>query len=248
MDDRASVDGVSKLKHFLRAANSAVIWTWIVAFATAASLFSSGETVAVGGGAARPNDEIVIVALGDSLTAGFRLPPDKSFPAQLQAALRAKGYNVRILNSGVSGDTASDGLARLDWALSEKVDGAIIEFGANDGLRGLDPQIPGKALDQLLGKLKAQGTELLLTGMEAPRNWGADYDNRFRAIYPALAEKYGAVFYSFFLKDVATIPHLNQSDGLHPTAEGVGIIVRGILPDVEKLIARIREKRAAGPS
>jgi acyl-CoA thioesterase-1 len=219
-----------------------------VAFATAGSLFFSGQIMAAEGKTPRLNDEMVIMALGDSLTAGLRLPPDKSFPAQLQAALRAKGYNVRVLNSGVSGDTASEGLARLDWALSEKVDAAIVELGANDALRHLDPKITTQALDQLLGKLKAQSIEVLLAGMEAPRNWGADYDNRFRAIYPPLAEKYGAVFYPFFLKDVAMIRELNQGDGIHPTAEGVAIIVRDILPDVEKLIARVREKRAAGPS
>jgi acyl-CoA thioesterase I len=248
VDDRASADGVSKLKHPLRAANYAVIWTCIVAFATWASLVFSGQTAAAQSKAPPSGDEIVILAFGDSLTAGLGLPPNRSFPAQLQAALRAKGYNVRIINSGVSGETASDGLGRLDWALSEKVDAAIVEFGGNDALRGLDPKVTGQAFDQLLGKLKAQGIEVLLAGMEAPRNWGADYDNRFRAIFPPLAEKYGAVFYPFFLKDVATIRQLNQADGIHPTAKGVEIIVRGILPDVEKLIARVREKRAAGPS
>ncbi len=197
-------------------------------------------------GVSRPvtRDEIVILAFGDSLTAGFRIPPDKAFPAQLQAALREKGYSARVLNSGVSGDTAADGLARLEWSLGEEVDGAIVEFGANDALRGIDPKVTEPSLAEILKVLKEKRIELLLAGMEAPRNWGPDYDGAFRAMYPRLAQEYGAVFYPFFLKEVAAVPSLNLADGLHPTPEGVAIIVRNILPEVEKLIARIREKRA----
>ncbi len=194
--------------------------------------------------AAKDNAGIVILAFGDSLSAGYQLPPDKSFPAQLQAALRQKGYPVRVLNSGVSGDTAADGLARLDWSLEEKVDGAIVEFGANDALRGLDPKVTERALAGILGGLKDRGIALLLAGMEAPRNLGPAYDDEFRAIYPRLAQQYGALFYPFFLKDVATVPGLNLADGMHPTPEGIAVIVRNFLPEAEKLIARIREMRA----
>ncbi len=196
----------------------------------------------------RDKAEIVILAFGDSLTAGYHIPRDKAFPAQLQAALRAKGYPVRVLNSGVSGDTAADGLARLDWSLEEKIDGAIVEFGANDALRGLDPRVTEPALAGILKALKEKRIELLLAGMEAPRNWGPDYDGAFRAMYPRLAEGYGALLYPFFLKDVAAVQSLNLADGLHPTPEGVAIVVRNILPEVEKLIARIRERRATSHS
>ncbi len=187
----------------------------------------------------------MILSFGDSLMAGYQIPPGKAFPAQLEAALRARGYPVRVLNAGVSGDTAADGLARLDWSLGEKVDGAIVEFGANDALRGLDPKTTEAALDHILKALAERRIPALLAGMEAPRNWGRDYDDAFRAIYPRLAKKYGVLIYPFFLKDVATVRSLNLADGLHPTPEGVAVIVRNILPDVEKLIARIREKRIA---
>ena len=190
------------------------------------------------------NEEIVLLAFGDSLMAGYQIPLDKAFPAQLQAALREKGYNARVINSGVSGDTAGEGLARLDWSLNEKVDGAIVEFGANDALRGIDPKVTEPSLDEILKVLKGKHIDVLLAGMEAPRNWGKDYDDAFRAMYPRLAAKYDALFYPFFLKDVATMHSLNLPDGLHPTPEGVGVVVRNIMPEVEKLIARIRERRA----
>jgi acyl-CoA thioesterase-1 len=224
-----------------------VIWTWLLAFATAAAAFS----VLPGAPAQaepRRGDEIVILAFGDSLMSGYHIPPDKSFPAQLEAALREKGYPVRIVNSGVAGDTAAEGLARLDWSLDEKVDGAIVEFGANDALRGIDPKITLRSLAAILASLKEKHIALLLAGMEAPRNWGEEYASGFRAIYPKLAADYSTLFYPFFLKDVATVGGLNLPDGLHPTPEGVAIIVRNILPEVEKLIARIREARATGRS
>jgi acyl-CoA thioesterase I len=236
------------VKHRFDIASQGRIWTWVLAFSTAAIAIFSAEAAGAEGEAPRKNDEIVILAFGDSLTAGYRIPPDKSFPAQLEAALREKGYSVRVLNSGVSGDTAADGLARLDWSLNEKVDGAIVEFGANDALRGLNPGVTERSLDGILKNLKERQIALLVAGMEAPRNYGQDYDNAFRAIYPRLAEKYGALFYPFFLRDVATVEALNLSDGLHPTPEGVGVIVQNILPDVETLIARIRKKRAISPS
>jgi len=236
------------MKHRFDFASPRLIWTWLLAFATASIAFLASQGFGAQGEPVRDKDEIVILAFGDSLTAGYHIPPDKSFPAQLQAALREKGYRVRVLNSGVSGDTAADGLARLEWSLDEKVDGAIVEFGANDALRGIDPKITQRSIAEILKALKDKNVALLLAGMEAPRNWGPDYDDAFRAMYPRLAAEYGALFYPFFLKDVATVRSLNLADGLHPTPEGVGIIVRNFLPEAEKLIARIREKRALSHS
>jgi len=232
------------MRHRFYCASPAIIWTWLLAFATAAMAFPGVKAVAGQADAAKGKDEIVILAFGDSLTAGFHIPPDKAFPAQLQAALKEKGYPVRVLNSGVSGDTAADGLARREWSLDEKADGAIVELGANDALRGIDPSITGAALSDILKALKNKHIEILLAGMEAPRNWGEAYGDAFRAIYPRLAQEYGTLFFPFFLKDVATVQNLNLADGLHPTPEGVAIIVRNILPEVERLIARIVETRA----
>ncbi len=218
------------MRHRFYFASPRIIWTPLLAFATAAIAFLAAQGPAAQGEATRDKDEIVILAFGDSLTAGFHIPPDKAFPAQLQAALREKGYPVRVLNSGVSGDTAADGLARLEWSLDEKADGAIVELGANDALRGIDPKITERVLGQILNALKDKHIEVLLAGMEAPRNWGHDYDDAFRTMYPRLAQEYGAVFYPFFLKDVAAVQNLNLADGLHPTPEGVALIVRNILP------------------
>ncbi len=233
-----------QMKHRFDFTPPRLIWTCLLAFATVAAVIFSAQPESVAGNPVPGKNEIVILAFGDSLTAGYMIPPDKSFPAQLQSALQKKGYPVRVLNSGVSGDTAAEGLARLDWSLNEKVDGAIVEFGANDALQGIDPKTTEHSLDEMLQSLKSKNIAVLLAGMEAPRNWGEDYDNAFRAMYPKLAGKYGTLFYPFFLKDVATIQRLSLADGLHPTPEGVAIIVRNILPDVEKLIARIQEMRA----
>ena len=232
------------MRHRFHFASPRFIWSWFVAFSILSIAFWAARSVAAEGQSAPDKNGIVILAFGDSLSAGYHIPPDKAFPAQLQAALREKGYPVRVLNSGVSGDTAGDGLARLEWSLDEKVDGAIVEFGANDALRGIDPKVTEQALAGILKALKEKHIELLLAGMEAPRNWGPDYDDAFRAMYPRLAQGSGARLYPFFLKDVAGVQPLNLADGLHPTPEGVAIIVRNILPEVEKLIARIREKRA----
>ena len=231
------------MSHRFEIAPDALIWTRALVFATAAFVFLYAGSPRAHE-LEQNNQEIVILAFGDSLMAGYQIPADQAFPAQLEAALRQKGYSVRVVNSGVSGDTAADGLARLDWSLNEKIDGAIVEFGANDALRGIDPKVTEPSLDEILKTLKDKGTELLLAGMEAPRNWGRAYDDAFRAMYPRLAAKYGALFYPFFLKDVATVSGLNLTDGMHPTPQGVAIIVQNILPEAEKLIARIREKRA----
>ncbi len=187
-----------------------------------------------------------LAALGDSLTAGYGLKGSNSFPAQLQKMFKNKGYNVTVQNAGVSGDTAAGGLARLDWSLGEDVDGVIIELGANDALRGISPGSTRASLEKIIIRLKQRKIDVLLTGMLAPPNLGPKYGKSYNAIFPDLAKKYNLVFYPFFLKDVAAIPWLNQSDGIHPTAVGVEIIVRNILPKVEELLNnsdRFRQKK-----
>lgn len=203
-----------------------------------------GGIVAAGMARSAPTADrpITIVALGDSLTAGLGLATQDAFPAKLQKALAAKGIAVTIADAGVSGDTTSGGLARLDWSVPAGTDGVILELGANDVLRGLDPAVPRAALEAILRRLKERGIPVLLCGMLSPPNLGADYAHTFNAIYPDLARTYGAVFYSFFLDGVAGQRRLTQGDGLHPTAAGVDVIVAAILPKVEELIARIRAK------
>jgi len=186
---------------------------------------------------------MTIVALGDSLAAGFGLAAKDAFPAKLQAALAAKGIAATIVDAGVSGDTASGGLARLAWSVPDDADGVIVELGANDALRGIDPAVPRKALDAILRRLKGRGIPVLLCGMLSPPNLGADYARAFNAIYPDLARTYDTVFFPFFLDGVVTNRQLIQGDGLHPTAAGVDAIVANVLPKVEELIARIRAKR-----
>jgi acyl-CoA thioesterase-1 len=177
-----------------------------------------------------------ILAFGDSLTAGYGLPVEEGFTARLQAKLRADGIDATVINGGVTGDTSAGGLARIDWALGEKPDLVILELGANDMLRGIDPKVTRANLDATLGKIRAAGAKVLLAGMKTLANWGQDYEREFDAIYPALAEKYGATLYPFFLDGVAMQPELNQADGLHPNAAGVGIIVARIAPTVERVL------------
>lgn len=184
-----------------------------------------------------------IVALGDSLTAGYGLTENQAFPVKLEAALKANGHDVDVINAGVSGDTASGGLARLDWSVPEKTDAVIVELGANDALRAVDPIVTRQALDAAITKLKSRKIEILLAGMQAPRNLGEDYAARFDPIYPELAKKHDLILYPFFLDGVATLTKLNQRDGVHPTADGIDIIVARILPKVEELIARVRANR-----
>lgn len=195
--------------------------------------------------AADPARPVRLVVLGDSLTAGYGLPADAAFPSKLARALTAKGIAVQVTNAGVSGDTASGGLGRLDWSVPQGTDAVIVELGANDALRGLDPQLTKDALDKILSKLGDRHIAVMLAGMQAPRNLGADYGRRFDAIYPALASTHPVVFYPFFLEGVATDPKLNQGDGLHPNAGGVDVIVARILPQVEELIARARKSRGS---
>ncbi len=187
-----------------------------------------------------------IVVLGDSLVAGFQLKASDAFPAQLERALKARGHQVDIINAGVSGDTTAAGLERLQWAVPDRTDAVIVELGANDALRGLDPARARANLDKILTAVKAGGAEVLVAGMLAPRNLGEDYARKFDAIYPALAGKHGALLYPFFLDGVVLNPQLNLSDGMHPNPKGVAEIVRRILPAVEELIARVRARRAAG--
>jgi acyl-CoA thioesterase-1 len=180
-----------------------------------------------------------MVALGDSLTAGLGLPPGQAFPEVLEKALRAKGYDVSISNAGVSGETAADGLARYQWAVPDGTDALIVELGANDMLRGLDPAAAKASLATILTEAKAAHIAVLLTGMRAAPNMGADYRARFDAIYPDLAKNFSVALYPFFLDGVAADPKLNQKDGLHPTREGVEKIVANILPAVETLLAGV---------
>ncbi|MGB6389992.1 MAG: arylesterase, partial [Methyloceanibacter sp.] len=177
----------------------------------------------------------VIVAFGDSLTAGYGLAQDQAFPAQLQQALRARGQEVKVVNAGVSGDTAVAGLARLDWSLPDDASAVIIELGANDALQGLDPQATKATLETIITQVQARGLPILLAGMEAPRNMGQDYVDAFGAIYPDLAARYDLLLYPFFLDGVALDNGLTLDDGLHPNAQGVARIVQGMLPQVEEL-------------
>ena len=194
---------------------------------------------AVGAGSvAADGKPLTILAFGDSLVAGFGLGTRDGFTARLEAALKARGVNARVVNAGLSGDTSAGGLARLDWALEPKPDFAIVELGANDGLRGLDPAQTRANLDAILTKLKAKGVPVLFAGMYAPPNMGPDYGKAFNALYPELARKHAVAFYPFFLDGVAADASLNQPDGIHPNAKGVDVIVERIFPYVIKLIGR----------
>ena len=190
-----------------------------------------------------------IVVLGDSLTAGYGVAADAAFPARLEAALRAKGHDVTVVNAGVSGDTAAQGLARLDWALAEGADAAIVELGANDALRGLDPAATRRSLTAILDALKARGIPVLLAGMRAPPNMGDDYVDEFDSIYPDLARSHSAILYPFFLDGVVGARGLNLEDGIHPNANGIEEIVQRILPKVEELLETLRStsKQSSAP-
>lgn len=202
------------------------------------ALFVTG----INGIAAAEAKSLKLLALGTSLTQGFNLPPGTDYCAVLQAKLRAKGYDITVINAGVSGDTSDGGLARLDWLLEEPVDGVIVELGSNDALRAFDPAIPEKNIDAILTNLDGRKIPALLTGMKAPPNMGPDYVAKFDAIYPALAKKHGVLFYPFFLDGVAAQPKMNQADGMHPNEKGSQVIVKNILPYVEKLISQIQAK------
>lgn len=187
---------------------------------------------------------IRILALGDSLTAGYGLANLKdSFPQQLEAALKAKGHNVVIIQGGVSGDTTTGGRSRLDWVLGEKPDAVIVALGGNDALRAVDPAVTLQSMDAILKRIKKDNLPVLVAGMMAPPNLGKDYGDRFNAVFPKVAKDNDALLYPFFLEGVAGMPALNQPDRIHPTPEGVKVMVKGILPSVEKLIAQVATKK-----
>jgi acyl-CoA thioesterase I len=192
-------------------------------------------------GQAKP---IKMVVLGDSLSAGLGLSGSAAFPERLQKSLETKGIKVDMINAGVSGDTASGGRDRLDWSVPDGTEAVILELGANDALRGTDPNVTRSALSDILARLKARKIAVLLCGMLAPPNYGSDYAARFNAIYPDLAKSFGVPLYPFFLKGVATEAKLNQPDGMHPTAEGVDVIVKNILPMVEAFLGTISGQRS----
>jgi acyl-CoA thioesterase I len=194
--------------------------------------------------AAGPGKPIKMVVLGDSLSAGLGLSASAAFPARLKESLKIKGIDVDMMNAGVSGDTSSGGRDRLDWSIPEGTDAVILELGANDALRGTDPKVTRAALTDILARLKARKVAVLLCGMLAPPNYGSDYSARFNAIYPDLAKSFGVPLYPFFLEGVAADARLNQADGLHPTAEGVDVIVKNILPTVEAFLGAISGQRS----
>ena len=194
--------------------------------------------------AAAPTLPIKMVAFGDSLTAGLGLPANRSFPIQLQKALESKGIKVDMINAGVSGDTTSGGKERLDWSIPEGTEAVILELGANDAMRGTDPDVTRAALSDILTRLKARKIAVLLCGMLAPPNYGAEYAARFNAIYPELAKRFDVPLYPFFLDGVAADKKLNQGDGIHPTAEGVDLIVKNMLPTVEAFLGTIAGQRS----
>jgi acyl-CoA thioesterase-1 len=191
--------------------------------------------------AAKP---IKMVVLGDSLSAGLGLAGTAAFPTRLQKALDSKGIKIDMINAGVSGDTTSGGRDRLDWSVPEGTDAVILELGANDALRGTDPKVTRAALSDILTRLKARKIAVLLCGMLAPPNYGDDYAARFNAIYPELAKSFDVPLYPFFLEGVAAEAKLNQPDGIHPTAEGVDLIVKNILPTVEAFLGTIAGQRS----
>lgn len=196
---------------------------------------TAAEAEAAGG------DPLTILALGDSLMAGYDLPQGDAFPVRLEEALRTRGYDVSVINAGVSGDTTAGGRARLDWLIGgDPPDAAIVELGANDALRGLPPEEAEKNLAAIIDSLQEKDVAVLLAGMMAPRNMGPDYVRDFDAMYPRLAETHGVLLYPFFMEGVALNEDLLLPDGMHPTAEGVGVMVENILPAVEKLIDRAR--------
>jgi acyl-CoA thioesterase-1 len=218
-----------------------IAWNTVCLFllSVCATVWIAGGALAQGA-ADRP---VRIVALGDSLTAGYGLPAADAFPAKLQAALRARGHIVEIENAGVSGDTSTGGRDRLDWSVGEGVEAVILELGANDALRGIDPKVTRAALDDILTRLTARGVIVLMTGMLAPPNMGPDYRAAFDPIFPELAARHGVLFYPFFLDGVAADRALNLADGIHPNAAGIDVIVARILPKAEEMLARVRARR-----
>lgn len=191
----------------------------------------------------RAQAPLKLAVLGDSLTAGYGLPLEASFPTRLQKALQDKGRKVDVLNAGVSGDTTTGGRDRLDWSIPDGTDAVIVELGANDALRGLDPAVTRSALEEIVKRLQSRKIAVMLAGMYAPPNYGADYAAKFDKIYPDLAKAYDVPLYPFFLDGVAADAKLNQADGMHPTAQGIDTIVERILPAVEAFLTNVAAQR-----
>jgi len=185
-----------------------------------------------------PAVERVIVAFGDSLTAGLGVTPEDSYPARLQARLRSEGYAYRVVNAGASGDTTAGGLRRIDWALKNKPDIVIVALGANDAMRGQDLASVRANLDAIVARFQKAGVRVLVAGMEVPPNYGARYAADFRRLYAEVARKRGAAFMPFLLDGVAGTPRLNLPDGIHPTAEGYRVVVEHLWPHVEPMLKR----------
>jgi acyl-CoA thioesterase-1 len=217
----------------MTAAHAALCLVLLAASVAGAGLHARADAVSE---PAPGKSGVTLLAFGDSLTAGYNLPQDSGFPVLLEAALNKAGYKVRVINGGVSGDTAADGRARLDWVLADNPDFAIVELGANDFLRGFDPKRTYDDLDAILTRLHDKGVKVLLAGMMAPNNMGKDYVAEFDSIYPRLAATHKVALYPFFLDGVALDPKLVQADGLHPNIAGEQIIVQRILPFVERLL------------
>ncbi|EYR78958.1 arylesterase [Shinella sp. DD12] len=213
-----------------------------MSFKAALSFFASlAITALLSVGSARA-EPVKLVGFGDSLMAGYQLPAADAFPVKLEKALRENGYEIEIANAGVSGDTSSGGLARLDWSIPEGTQGVILELGANDALRGIPPEETEKNLDAMLTRLKERGIAVLLAGMLAPPNMGSEYGERFNGIYQRMAEKHGVALYPFFLDGVVTKANLQLEDGMHPNSEGVDVMVATILPAAEAFIKSIPAK------
>jgi acyl-CoA thioesterase-1 len=219
-----------------------LVQTWVQSWAQIAA-FGAVLALAIMSPASAADAPLKMVALGDSLTAGFNLAGSAAFPARLEKALRAKGVAVDVANAGVSGDTASGGLARLDWSVPEGTDAVIVELGANDMLRGVDPAVTRQALDSIVRRLTERRIAVLVAGMRSIPNLGLDFAQGFEPIYADVATKYGALLYPFFLDGIAGDARFNLRDGMHPNPAGVDKVVAGILPKVEELVARARQAR-----
>lgn len=224
--------------HFGEMSGVAPIRAWLAIISIGLTVFMALDV-----GLARAGDKpLKIVAFGDSLTAGYMLEPSAALPIQLEAALKKRGYSVVVENAGVSGDTTAAGLARFDWAIPTDTDAVILELGANDALRGIDPELTRKNLERILEKLRERDIKVLIAGMIAPKNWGEAYSNAFDPIFSELAKTYGALYYPFILEGVATDAALSLDDGMHPNRKGVAEIVRRMLPKVEELIAEAKSE------
>ena len=204
---------------------------WAVA-AVFALLLLLGSTAAAA-------ESVRLLILGDSITAGYGLPLADAIPAKLEAALKARGLNVSVIASGVSGDTTAGGKARVGWAMADKPDAAIVALGGNDGLRGIAPSETEANLDAIVTRLQEKGVAVMIAGMLAPPNLGREYGDDFRAVFPRVAKRHGVMLYPFLLDGVAAKPDLNQEDGIHPNAKGVEVIVRRLVPAVERLLKEV---------